>query len=350
MLKQFLLLILLLSFSKLYTQFQFTGNVNDEFKTATAYLSIVDDCNKKNLFLTEFILQESNISDDGKFTFKGDFLEPKNRIYKIHIDNCNDNISDYKHLLNHCEDSKEILFIANNTDKIHFPLNDLSQILCSMQFSNPQNMTISKIDSLQEHLLGDLRNTKNDVQRKFVYKDHFLKLQKFSQKFNEPLAELYTYYLYANDKSLSREYYLTDLKKSTYYNNLLIKLETNYPNTTYTNQFKDSLIKDQYSYLKSKSTIFKFLAYGLGLLLLVSLFANFIQLKKNKKSNYKNPIPNYKIVLTSQEQKVFELMQSKSNKEIADTLFVSLSTIKTHINSIYSKLSIGSRKEIGKFF
>jgi len=60
---------------------------------------------------------------------------------------------------------------------------------------------------------------------------------------------------------------------------------------------------------------------------------------------------DYKITLTPQEQKVFELMHKKfSNKAIADTLFISVSTVKTHINNIYAKLGISSRKEVDVFF
>ncbi|PHS10334.1 MAG: hypothetical protein COA88_02515 [Kordia sp.] len=40
--------------------------------------------------------------------------------------------------------------------------------------------------------------------------------------------------------------------------------------------------------------------------------------------------------------------QKTSNKNIADTLFIS--TVKTHINNIYSKLGISSRKEVHIFF
>lgn len=347
MFKRFSFLIVLFIFSKQYAQFQFSGNVNTNYKHATAYLCIVDDYNKRALFLTEQILQESKIDSLGKFIFKGEFLKLQNRIYKIYINNCNENITNYKHLLNQCDDSQSILFIANNSDQIYFPLNDLSQMLCSLEYSNPQNIAINKIDSLQESLLGDLQNTKSDVQRKLIYKNHFLKLQNYSKTFNEPLVELYSFHLYANNESFSRDYYLNDLKKSKYYDKLLQKLEKNYAHTTYTNKFKEELNKDRYPLLKSKTNIFRYLTYLFGLLLLFSFGLNiFLFSKKNQQQK----IIDYKTVLTSQEQKVFKLMNELSNKEIADTLFVSLSTIKTHINNIYSKLSIQSRKEIKQFF
>jgi DNA-binding CsgD family transcriptional regulator len=51
-------------------------------------------------------------------------------------------------------------------------------------------------------------------------------------------------------------------------------------------------------------------------------------------------------VLTSKEVLVLRLLaESKTNKEIAAALFIELSTVKTHINNIYSKLSVSNRQE-----
>ena len=44
------------------------------------------------------------------------------------------------------------------------------------------------------------------------------------------------------------------------------------------------------------------------------------------------------------------MQQQNSNKAIADALFISVSTVKTHINNIYAKLDISSRKEVAGFF
>lgn len=50
--------------------------------------------------------------------------------------------------------------------------------------------------------------------------------------------------------------------------------------------------------------------------------------------------------LTQKETEIFNLIVSgKSNKDIANELFIELSTVKTHINKIYSKLNISDRKE-----
>jgi len=341
--------IILFNFCTLSAQFQFSGEVTEDFKNATAYLTIVDEYQKSDLLLTEKIIQECKIDSLRQFLFKGDFLASKNMLYKIYVDTCNDKISDSKHLLNHCETSNSILFIANNSDRVFFPLNDLSQLFCEIKQSSKHNTAILEINALQETLLNDLQNSKSDAQRSIIYKNCFQKLQEFSKSFNDPLVELYTYHLYANEKSFSRSFYLADLKESTYYATLLAQLTLKYPKSNYTQQFKSDLKKDQYSQLNANNSTTGIVVYVIGFLLIISIIVNIILFQKTKiKKEFKI---DYKTILTPQEQKVFELMSQKiSNKNIADTLFISVSTVKTHINNIYSKLNISSRKEVDVFF
>jgi len=50
--------------------------------------------------------------------------------------------------------------------------------------------------------------------------------------------------------------------------------------------------------------------------------------------------------LSKRETEVLQLMaQGLSNQEIADTLFVSLNTVKTHISNIYTKLNVRRRTQ-----
>lgn len=53
-----------------------------------------------------------------------------------------------------------------------------------------------------------------------------------------------------------------------------------------------------------------------------------------------------KVQLTTQEIKILNLINDgKSNKEIASELFIEVSTVKSHINKLYSKLNVKNRKE-----
>lgn len=74
------------------------------------------------------------------------------------------------------------------------------------------------------------------------------------------------------------------------------------------------------------------------------LILGFIVLKQRKQLKQLSPP---EIELTPQEKKIRDLiLEEKSNKEIADALFVSLSTVKTHINAIYKKENVDSRKDL----
>jgi DNA-binding NarL/FixJ family response regulator len=48
--------------------------------------------------------------------------------------------------------------------------------------------------------------------------------------------------------------------------------------------------------------------------------------------------------ITRREQEIIELiLAGKGNNEIADTLYISLSTVKQHIQNIYNKAEVNSR-------
>ena len=68
--------------------------------------------------------------------------------------------------------------------------------------------------------------------------------------------------------------------------------------------------------------------------------------KKKIKTTYR-----CKEQLTKQEQNVLDLLLGdNTNKDIAEALFVSVSTVKTHVNNVYKKLNVNSRDELKSLF
>ncbi len=58
-----------------------------------------------------------------------------------------------------------------------------------------------------------------------------------------------------------------------------------------------------------------------------------------------------KAKLSKQEQVVLEhLLLDKTNKDIAESLFLSVSTVKTHTHNIYKKLNVQSRNDAKSLF
>jgi len=81
----------------------------------------------------------------------------------------------------------------------------------------------------------------------------------------------------------------------------------------------------------------------IGLFILITTVLLFIKYYKPKKQS------DIFSKLTVTERRVVSLIKNgKINKEIAEELNISLSTVKTHINSIYKKLDISTRSDLIK--
>ena len=122
-----------------------------------------------------------------------------------------------------------------------------------------------------------------------------------------------------------------------------------YPNSPYTTQYKNELQADRYMLNASDNYGLKWI-YLLFTILSISLIFNVILLNRILKKK-KSKTQELKARLSKQEQVVLEqLLQDKTNKDIAESLFLSVSTVKTHINNIYKKLNAQSRDAAKSLF
>ena len=82
----------------------------------------------------------------------------------------------------------------------------------------------------------------------------------------------------------------------------------------------------------------------IGFLIIIVLLLSYI-IYQHQKTNK----PDLFGALTQKETEIVHHIQAgKTNQEIANALFISVSTVKTHINNIYKKLQIKSRKDLLK--
>jgi DNA-binding CsgD family transcriptional regulator len=80
----------------------------------------------------------------------------------------------------------------------------------------------------------------------------------------------------------------------------------------------------------------------------VSFFAFGLFFNKSKHKGIGNATKQKEIaeLLTARERQIINLIaDGKTNKEIAAAFFIEISTVKTHLNNIYAKLSVKNRKE-----
>lgn len=340
--------ILLLSLAA-KAQYSFSGHVDTERWQNNVYLSLIEDYRKLSGVFSEQIISKSQMDSLGYFQFTGNQLDTENRIYRIHVDNCSDAEQNQNHFEGHCNDSQEVLFIANNNDVLEFPFTYDNQMFCAVLADNEKANAFIRIDSVKEEMkyaYGEFRSAAN---RKLNNKKWFKTLQEFGRSLDEPLAELYIYAFLSDRSNSFHDYYLEDLNDNSYYDELLARLNKSYPNSPYTKQYKNEITSDKFSIHPDKDHPNQQLLYVVFLLLVLSILTNiFLFSKLNKQKNQKTDLRSS---LTKQEQNILKLLlEDKSNKDIAEALFVSLSTVKTHVNNVYRKLNVQTRDEVKNLF
>ncbi|MEP3209324.1 MAG: LuxR C-terminal-related transcriptional regulator [Maribacter sp.] len=346
--KIIIIALLSLSFAS-YSQYSFEGQIAENVEGKTVYLSIIEDYRKLSRPYFEQIIKKTKVDSLGYFKFQGDNLSLNNRIYRIHVDECSEEAVDTNHFLGRCENSKSILFIANNTDAISFPTSFADEVLCEITSTNSKSDAFLQIDALKEVMAIDFYDYRSEANQKLNSKKWFKKLQDFGQDLEEPLAELYIFDFLSDKRNETYSHYLKDISKNDYYNALGQRLVAKYPNTVFTELYQTEIATDLQMAAQTK-VAYAYWKWILGSLLLLSVLFNiyFIVRQKSLRKHHKDQTLGK---LTTQEQKIVnEILKDKTNKEIASGLFISLSTVKTHINNLYKKLDVTSRDEIKQLF
>ncbi|MGW9683979.1 response regulator transcription factor [Flagellimonas sp. 2504JD1-5] len=343
-----LFLVLVLSWSTILCQYSFSGYVSKENHGNSIYLSLVEDYRKTSRIYLEQIISKTAIDSSGFFLFKGDNLLMDNRLYRLHLDGCSDN-SDTSHFLGTCNSSKSVLFIANNNDTLEFPTSFEDQALCTIISTNPKSSLILEVEALKEEMIFDFADYRSETNRKLNSEKWFTTLQSFGEDSQEPLVELLVYDFLSDKRNETHAHYLQEVVSNNYYDQLLNRLTENYPNADFTKQFEAEITTDRHlaNFQKSNNWDWKWV---FAILLGLSIGLN-IYLVASRKYRTRSRINHLLQKLTPQEQKIVQqILMDKSNKEIASALFVSHSTIKTHINNLYKKMEVSSRQEIIAIF
>ncbi len=332
----------------LAAQYEFSGFVDSENLDGNIYLSVVEDYRKISGVHPEQIINKTKADSTGYFSFVGNNLPLENKIYRIHVDMCSDNEQGINHFTGHCPNTKEIVFAANNSTVLSLPFSFENEIFCKVISENEKAKTFLKIDSLKHDMRFAFGTYRSEANRKLNSKKWFSILQQYGEQLQEPLAELYSYSFLSERSSDLYNYYLEDLKTNPYYDHLLQRLQAKYPNSPYTLQYEKELKSDRILISSQEQAGLDWWVYLLGGIAILSLVGNYYFFGKVKKMKKQE---SNAASLSAQEQKVLDqILSDKTNKEIATELFVSVSTVKTHVNNLYKKLQVSSRDEVKSLY
>ena len=320
--KYFYLIITFLSFASLKSNAdRIEGELNvDTTWNGIVYLSLISGFDQLNTMSTQMIIDRAEIDKNGKFSFVTTYLPTDNRLYRLHLSKKGDPPAS---LIIGGKDENHMYLIANTQSNISIINSDSGTIFGNAQIQNsPQTKLLNEVNQMVFYL--DTANFNGSpLKRELMENALDEKLRQFADTCSYPLVALYAIYKsnFESHFTTNPEFYIRFLKNWE-------KEES-----TYFEEFRKKIP------VKADRN-FAFIYGIIGLLLGIALM---YILGKRQKTGSRNPLHK----LTVQERNIFTLLQKgKTNKEISDELNISLSTVKSHVNSIFSKLKVKSRKEI----
>lgn len=325
-----------------YGQYKISGYIDTEQKK-TVYLSLLK-YDEETLITENQILFSTQTDSIGYFEFKGQLLSDKDKLYRIHS-----NLDEAKglQLVSNEEKNNYHNFIFSNKDTIYFSKSE------NHWFSQPKNTNQTdkewnNLKLFEEKLLQGYSEVKNREAQQQAIKDFTGKIKAYSdENISHPLVKLLAFSdIKRNNLDLKADFE----KNPDFYNNILYSLKSYYSKTSYYIQFQDEISKISNAIVQKKYSFHKNLNYFLGILTVTFVFTTFWLFRKLRLIQPKETQQEiHNLVLTNQEEKIAKLiLDNKSNKEIANELFISLSTVKTHIRNLYAKLNVANRRELAE--
>jgi len=292
----------------------------DSTWSPVVYLSIIPSFDQLHSMSNQMIIESSEIDETGRFSFETDYLPAENYIYRIHLSKNGDPPAsliiggkDENHLFI-IASNKSNLLIENQSDESLFGRVNINGFLPAKMIRGIDEMVI---------FVDTANFNSTSLKRELMEKALDEKLRQFADTCSFPLVALYALY--------KTDFELNITENPVFYSRFLDKWQDE--KSPYFEEFRKSIPaenkKQNYSIL-----------FGLAGLFLGAIFTFLILKRKPQKSEPAE-------ILTIQERKIFLMIQSgKSNKEISNELNIEISTVKSHVNNLYSKLKINSRKEI----
>jgi len=327
----YLIILHLFGFGKNY---QIQGYLNiDSSWSKEIYLSLIPDFNEIHSISPNYLINTAIIDSNGYFILEGNNLPGQYQLLRLHIRKKADPVStliiggkeqNFVHLLIKGGDR---LFIQDKVDPGGQPFKDPI-------FADPVNTIFQKFQMICDEWRNKQAKSKIEAELNQLAYDQML--MNFADTCSTGMVKW----------AILSELGISHLSES--YSEWLTSQIDLYQG--HASPYWIPLY-NEYNYINLQSgsdhKYFSWLLYlilGVAAILLIS-----VTLKKSNKRKKVSVSGKIKS-LSIQEYKIFEFLKDgHSNKEIARQMNIEISTVKSHVNNIYLKLGVNSRKEIFYF-
>lgn len=288
----------------------------DDSWDRTVYLSLIGTFEKEFSVSDNMIIGSAPIDSLGRFTINLGPLPGGWSLLRLHVVKAGDPPAS---LIIGGLDENYCFIVANRNSEITLQNTAGKPVFQNLSISGaPYLKTMEYITNLSDYP-NSLDYEHSPIKKEFVEEVVTEKLKSIADTCKNPLVSLYA--LYQTD-------FLADYKKNpAYYEAYLSKWSNN--KSSYFTSFRRQ-------FPVSKKPIWPYILIFLVVAGLVSAIIFFIRNRKGRKIK----------TLSVQERRIFELLQKgATNQEISNQCNIELSTVKSHVSNIFSKLNIKSRKE-----
>jgi DNA-binding CsgD family transcriptional regulator len=303
----------------------------------TLYLSIINDFKDLNTASYHFLIAEIPVDSNGNFNVKINGLPTEDHLYRLHVCKKGDPIST---IMIGGQDENFMYFIGNASSSIIITGSPAIPIFDQVQLNgHPANPSLAMMFDWKRKLYSAPRigaSERKELDQNEM-KNRFLNLVDTSSFSLVRLMAMH---------------FLDDLGITLPLN--VYRQQTEMLSISDTSPYAQQL-REKYAFLdyQEKAQNKGGLSFSTGFIvgLLTLLFISAFYYFNHKNARDASVLTEQKgfdtQLLSSQERRVLELLKEKlSNKEIASELNIEVTTVKSHVYRIFSKLGIKSRREI----
>ncbi|MFT6922497.1 MAG: DNA-binding CsgD family transcriptional regulator [Crocinitomicaceae bacterium] len=311
------------------------------------YLSVKSNYREIDIIRESDIIATTVADSSGVFAFPKAMFTEKDQIFQIHLSPEEEEIEVFLTDLRKGHIGRNFLIlIQNNSVPTRILRSDEGRLFGSVSSENKEAAIWQRLDKTELEF-NSFAYSNGDKAEDFFFENYhnrLIKIVKSRSLLNQLIA---CKYLIIEDANLSYAY-LESIKThipflEEIYEDVSLKHKDHAIQLSGELLLVKTQVERQYNgrYDNLKVVVLSGIIFLL-LVTIVIISSLFIRLRNKVKKTIQ---PD----LTAQEEKIKLLIQQgHSNKEIAADLFISLSTVKTHINTLYKKEGVRTRKELLK--